>query len=74
MKPKLPEEVEIKLLLANQCQLSIDRLRGYEDVFSQMSIDYPNINIPPSIRQRIKEFVESQILIEKSNIENYGKS
>lgn len=73
MKYEIPTEAQMKLEHARQIEYSIERLKGYEEMFSHMSIDFHSVPVPSAVKKRLKDWVESQILIEKSHIQNYGK-
>lgn len=73
MKTEIPTEVEMKLEMARQCELSIERLKGYEYIMDQIKQGHMKIVIPKEVFKRFQDWAESQTIIERTNIECYGK-
>jgi hypothetical protein len=73
MKYEIPSEAQMKLEHARQIELSIGRLNDYEFLFESIKKGNTQHVIPGGIRKRFQDWVESNIIIEQSNIQNYGK-
>lgn len=73
MPEDIPIEVQIKLEAAKQCEISMQRLKGYEYMFKQIKDGHVNIVIPKEVFKRFQDWTESQIIIERTNILSYAK-